>query len=129
MALDPDNAPTSHLLRSHAPISDAGWRLIDQEARQRLTPALAARQLVDFAGPLGWDHAATSLGRAAALAAGEGVHAAAARVLPLVELSAGFSLPRRCSTTSTAAADPDLDALDPPRCIARRGRDGAVFHG
>ena len=32
----------NHLLRSHAPISDGGWTLLDQEATERLTPALAA---------------------------------------------------------------------------------------
>jgi len=32
----------SHLLREHAPITAAGWDRIDQEARERLTPALAA---------------------------------------------------------------------------------------
>jgi uncharacterized linocin/CFP29 family protein len=53
----------SHLLREHAPITDAGWRLLDDEARARLTPALAARKLVDFAGPHGWEYSATNLGR------------------------------------------------------------------
>ena len=53
----------SHLLREHAPITEAGWSLIDDEARERLTPALAARKLVDFAGPHGWEHSATNLGR------------------------------------------------------------------
>ena len=57
----------SHLLREHAPISDAGWKQLDDEARQRLVPALAARKLVDFAGPLGWEHSATNLGRTASL--------------------------------------------------------------
>ena len=52
-----------HLLRSIAPISDAGWELLDREARERLTPALAARRLVDFSGPHGWQHSATNLGR------------------------------------------------------------------
>ena len=28
----------NHLLRSHAPISDAGWALLDEEARERLAP-------------------------------------------------------------------------------------------
>ncbi len=41
----------SHLLREHAPITEANWSLIDDEARERLTPALAARKLVDFSGP------------------------------------------------------------------------------
>ena len=45
----------SHLLREHAPISEEGWKRIDDEARERLTPALAARRLVDFAGPFGWE--------------------------------------------------------------------------
>ena len=53
----------SHLLREHAPITAAGWDRIDQEARERLTPALAARKLIDFAGPHGWQHSATNLGR------------------------------------------------------------------
>ena len=56
----------SHLLREHAPITAAekGWRVLDEEARERLTPALAARKLVDFDGPNGWQHSATNLGRA-----------------------------------------------------------------
>ena len=48
----------SHLLREHAPITSAGWEEIDSEARERLTPNLAARKLVDFGGPLGWEHSA-----------------------------------------------------------------------
>ena len=53
----------NHLLRELAPISEAGWEQLDQEARERLTPALAARRLVDFSGPHGWEHSATNLGR------------------------------------------------------------------
>ena len=60
----------SHLLRSHAPITEMGWKLLDDEARQRSTPALAARKLVDFSGPHGWDYSATNLGRTKQLAAG-----------------------------------------------------------
>jgi uncharacterized linocin/CFP29 family protein len=52
----------NHLLRSLAPISDAGWELLDGEAKARITPALAVRKLVDFAGPHGWEQSATSLG-------------------------------------------------------------------
>jgi len=53
----------NHLLRSLAPISDSGWELLDGEGRSRLTAALAARKVVDFAGPSGWEHSATNLGR------------------------------------------------------------------
>ena len=59
-------AGMSHLLREHAPITETAWAEIDDEARERLTPALAARKLVDFAGPHGWEHSATNLGRTSA---------------------------------------------------------------
>ena len=57
----------SHLLREHAPITEESWARIDEEARERLTPALAARKLVDFTGPRGWQHSATNLGRISAI--------------------------------------------------------------
>ena len=57
----------NHLLRSHAPITEAGWAQLEQEVQQRVVPALAARRLVDFSGPLGWEHSATNLGRIASI--------------------------------------------------------------
>ena len=53
----------NHLLRDHAPIPDLAWKSIDEEAKERLTPLLAARRLVDWIGPGGWRHDAMSLGR------------------------------------------------------------------
>jgi uncharacterized linocin/CFP29 family protein len=57
----------NHLLRGHAPISDGVWKELDEEATERLTPALAARKLVDFSGPHGWEYSATNLGRVSSL--------------------------------------------------------------
>ena len=51
----------NHLMRSHAPITDIAWSQLDAEGRERLVPALGARKLVDFSGPLGWGHSATNL--------------------------------------------------------------------
>ena len=67
----------NHLLRSIAPVTESGWELLDDEAQQRLTPALAARKLVDFAGPRGWGHSATNLGRSTVIekAPAEGITA------------------------------------------------------
>src|SRR5262245_51368663 len=86
----------NHLLRNLAPISDAVWQVLDQEARDRLQPALAARKLVDFSGPHGWQHSATNLGRVDSLdeAPADGVSGLRRRVLPLVELRADFELSR-----------------------------------
>jgi uncharacterized linocin/CFP29 family protein len=122
----------SHLLREHAPITEQGWGLIDDEARERLTPALAARKLVDFAGPHGWERSATNLGRTRALAnaPGDGITAAQRRVLAMVELRAPFAVSRaELRDADRGAEDFDLDALD---AAARRiaiAENRAVFHG
>lgn len=121
----------NHLLRDRAPISDAGWRLIDAEARERLLPAMAARRLVDFRGPLGWEHSATALGRVDAIAGGgKNVVAARRRVLPLVELRVPFSLQREeLRSADRGAADPDLEPLDRAAMRIATAENRAVFHG
>jgi len=122
----------SHLLREHAPITEEGWRLIDEEARGTLTPSLAARKLVDFSGPHGWEHSSTNLGRTRALdgAPVDGVTAAQRRVLELVELRAPFALSRaELRDADRGAEDVDLDPVgDAARRIAT-AENRAVFHG
>ncbi len=41
---------SDHLLRDLAPIPGRAWKVIDDEARERLTPLLAARRLADWSG-------------------------------------------------------------------------------
>jgi uncharacterized linocin/CFP29 family protein len=122
----------NHLLRSHAPVSDTVWKLLDDEARERLTPALAARKLVDFSGPLGWEHSATNLGRTSALPAApsEGVSGLQRRVLPLVELRADFVLSRsELRDADRGADDVELEALDKAAHQIAIAENIAVFHG
>jgi uncharacterized linocin/CFP29 family protein len=122
----------NHLLREHAPITDAGWRLIDDEARERLKPALAARKLIDFSGPHGWQFSATNLGRTRPLtdAPGEGVTAEQRSVLPVVELTAPFSLSRaELRDADRGAEDVDLAALDEAALQIATAENRAVFHG
>jgi uncharacterized linocin/CFP29 family protein len=122
----------NHLLRSLAPITDSGWELLDREARQRLAAALAARKLVDFAGPRGWEHSATNLGRATAVAKapGEGVTALQRRVLPLVELRAAFTVPlAELRGQARGALDVDLESLDTAAHRIAIVENIAVFHG
>ncbi len=122
----------SHLLREHAPITEAGWRVVDDEARQRVTPALAARKLVDFAGPHGWEYSATNLGRTSALddAPVDGVTAAQRRVLAVVELTAPFSVARaELRDADRGAEDVDLAALDEAAHRIATAENRAVFHG
>jgi uncharacterized linocin/CFP29 family protein len=122
----------SHLLREHAPITSEGWQRIDDEARERLAPALAARKLVDFAGPRGWQHSATDLGRVqrVAKAPAQGITAATRRVLPLVEMRAGFAVSRaELADGDRGAEDVDFDDLDRAAQRLATAENAAVFHG
>ncbi len=122
----------NHLLRSLAPISETGWKMLDDEARQRLTPALAARRLVDFSGPHGWEHSATNLGRITPLSSApcEGVSGLQRRVLPLVEVRAEFELSRtELRDADRGAEDADLEALDRAAHSIAVAENKAVFHG
>lgn len=122
----------NHLLRGLAPVSDEAWNELDQEARERLVPALAARKLVDFSGPHGWAHAATNLGRSTPLGAApcSGVTGRQRRVLPLVELRASFELGREeLRDFDRGAADIELESLDRAAHQIAVAENKAVFHG
>jgi uncharacterized linocin/CFP29 family protein len=122
----------SHLLRRHAPITTAGWERIDEEARDRLTPGLAARKLVDFRGPLGWEYSATSLGRIEPVkkVPFAGIEAVRRRVLPLVELRADFALSRgELADGDRGAEDVDFASLDRAALNLATAENASVFHG
>jgi uncharacterized linocin/CFP29 family protein len=120
------------LLRELAPISESAWEEIEEEAKRTLKLTLAARKVVDFRGPLGWDASAVSLGRTEA--AGEqprgGVQARLRRVQPLVELRTPFELSREeLEALGRGARDPDLDSVRQAAHNAALAEDRAIFHG
>jgi uncharacterized linocin/CFP29 family protein len=122
----------SHLHRELAPISEVAWKEIEKEAARTLRTFLAARQLVDFSGPHGWDYSATNLGRTSALgsAPSEGVSGLKRQVLPLVELRADFELSRaELRDADRGAEDVDLEALDRAAHQIALAENVAVFHG
>jgi uncharacterized linocin/CFP29 family protein len=127
---------TNHLLREYAPIPAAGWQQIDDEAKTRLTPRLAARRLVDWSGPHGWAHSATNLGRATPLDAAppgtksETVLVRQRRVLALSEFRVSFTI--ACAELHDAergATDVDYADLDRAAYDAALIENRAVFHG
>ena len=89
----PGRTPSEPPVRDLAPISDAAWAEIEEEAKRALWNFLAARRLVDFTGPHGWDAAAVALGSIETLRDGPvaGVEGARRLVQPYVELRARFS--------------------------------------
>jgi len=122
----------SHLLRDHAPITDAAWRMIDAEARDRLKPALAGRKLVDFEGPFGWQRSSVNLGRVRPLADEPvgGVRALQRRVLPYVELRAPFTVARdELRDLDRGALDVDFESLDAAASRIAVAENVAIFHG
>jgi len=122
----------NHLLRDLAPITDAGWEELEEEARQHLTVHLAARKLVDFSGPHGWERSATNLGRTEPLSPTpvDGVDARRRRVLPLVETRAWFSLSRaELDLVDKGAVDVDLDPLDDAARRIALAESSAIFNG
>jgi uncharacterized linocin/CFP29 family protein len=119
------------LLRALAPIPDAAWRLIEEEAKRTLRDMLAARKLVDFTGPLGWEASSVDTGRVRRVAEpAPGIEAKLRGVQPLVELRVPFELDRgELEAVARGAKDPDLDAVRQAARTAALAEDRAVFHG
>ena len=121
-----------HLLRAKAPITVEAWAEIDNEARRSLANYLAARKLIDFSGPHGWDYSAIPTGR---LGPAEPLEGGAVRVRPrlirpLVEVRTPFSLDREeLDAINRGACDTDLDAVIQAARLAAKSEDRTIFHG
>ncbi|UZJ24289.1 family 1 encapsulin nanocompartment shell protein [Rhodococcus antarcticus] len=130
-----------HLLRKHAPIPTRAWKEIDDEARDRLTPLLAARTVVDWVGEGGWRRDSAGLGRTSAITAlpagithaeatAPGVELRQRRVQPLVEVRVPFTVSRReIDDVQRGALDADLDDVERAASAIAEIENRAVFHG
>jgi uncharacterized linocin/CFP29 family protein len=120
-----------HLYRDLAPISEAAWSQIEDEAKSRLVTHLAARKLVDVEGPNGWGYSATDLGRVEDVESpAEGVRAVRRRVLPVVELRAEFAISREeLDDADRGAGDIELRELDEAVRQIALAENTAAFHG
>ena len=122
----------SPLLRELAPITAEAWALIEEEAKRTLKLKLAARKLVDFSGPLGWEASAVNTGRVKRLdeAPADGAQAYVRSVQPLVELRVPFELSREeLDAAVRGAKDPVLDAVREAAGAGAMAEDRAVFRG
>jgi uncharacterized linocin/CFP29 family protein len=121
----------NHLTKELAPINDAAWAQIDEEAARSLKHFLAGRRLLDVTGPLGWTESSVDLGRVDALSAGprDGVEASVRKVQPLVEFRTGFSLAHTELEAAERGAQIDLGPVIEASRTAALAEDGAVFHG
>jgi uncharacterized linocin/CFP29 family protein len=121
----------NNLHRELAPISDAAWAQIDAEAARTLRRYLAARRVVDLAGPAGLALAAVGTGHGSPIAApAEGVSARRQGAKALVELRAPFALDRQAiDDVERGANDSDWQPVkDAARKLAV-AEDVAIFDG
>jgi uncharacterized linocin/CFP29 family protein len=121
----------NNLHRELAPISEAAWAEILEEASRTLKRHLAARRVVDVEGPKGAELSAVGTGHFNQIQApGEGIQAVQREAKPLVELRVPFELSRQAiDDVERGATDSDWS---PVKEAARRiafAEDCAVFNG
>jgi uncharacterized linocin/CFP29 family protein len=121
----------NNLHRELAPISDAAWAQIEEEASRTLKRYLAARRVVDVEGPQGNALSAVGTGHLSRIEApSEGILARQRIVKPVVELRVPFELDRQqIDDVERGANDSDWQ---PVKDAARRiafAEDRAVFEG
>lgn len=120
-----------NLHRELAPISNAAWVQIEEEAKRTLKRYLGARHVVDLHGPKGFDLSAVGTGHLSPTPSPvEGVQFARREVTPLIELRVPFELTRAAIDDVTRGSnDSDWQPLkDAARKIAL-AEDRLVFLG
>jgi len=121
----------NNLHRELAPVSDAAWAQIEEEATRTLKRYLAGRRVVDVRGPAGIALSALGTGHLRQMAApAEGVLARQRVVKALVELRVPFELDRgMIDDVDRGAADSDWQPVkDAAKAIAF-AEDRAIFEG
>jgi uncharacterized linocin/CFP29 family protein len=121
----------NNLHRGLAPISDAAWAQIEEEASRTLKRHLAARHVVDVEGPKGTDFAAVGAGHQKKIATpGDGIEAAQRETKALVELRVPFELTRAAiDDVERGSNDSDWDPLKEAARKIAFAEDRAVFDG
>lgn len=121
----------NNLHRELAPISDAAWAAIEEEASRSFKRNSAGRRMVDVKGPLGLDVDAVTVGHRGKIdSPGDGIVAYLRRAQPLVELKVPFSITREAiDNVDRGASDSDWDPVVNAAAELAKAEDRAVFTG
>lgn len=121
----------NNLHRDLAPISDAAWAQIEEEASRTLKRHLAARRVVDVPEPKGAAFAAVGTGHQRSIEApADGIQAAQRDAKPLIELRVPFELSRQqIDDVERGAADSDWSPVKEAARKIAFTEDRAVFDG
>jgi uncharacterized linocin/CFP29 family protein len=122
---------TNNLHRELAPVSDAAWVEIEQEARRTFTRDVAGRRVVDLVGPSGPELSAVGTGHVEAVEfAAEGVIARRRQAQPVIELRVPFSVTRQAvDDVERGAKDSDWQPVKDAATTIAHTEDRAVFDG
>jgi uncharacterized linocin/CFP29 family protein len=121
----------NNLHRELAPISEAAWTQIEDEASRTLKRHLAARRVVDVEGPKGPELSAIGTGHLLQIAPpSDGIQAQQREVKALVELRVPFELTRPAiDDVERGAMDSDWSAVKDAALKIAFAEDRAVFEG
>jgi uncharacterized linocin/CFP29 family protein len=121
----------NNLHRELAPVSEAAWAEIEEEASRTLKRYLAGRRVVDVRGPGGTTLSAVGTGHLHAIdAPGDGILARQRVVKPLVELRVPFELDRQAiDDVERGATDSDWQPLKDAAQKIAFAEDRAIFDG
>jgi uncharacterized linocin/CFP29 family protein len=121
----------NNLHRELAPVSDAAWASIEEEAKRTFTRHVAGRRVVDVSGPDGLALAGVGTGRVTAIdPPGDGITAGLREWRPVVELRVPFTLDRsEIDDVERGSQDANWQPVkDAARAIAF-AEDRAIFDG
>ena len=121
----------NNLHRELAPISDAAWAQIEEEASRTLKRYLAGRRVVDVQGPGGTGISAVGTGHLGTIAApGDGILARQREVKAMVELRVPFDLDRQAiDDVERGANDSDWQPVKDAAERIAFAEDRAIFEG
>jgi uncharacterized linocin/CFP29 family protein len=121
----------NNLYRHLAPISEAAWEQIEQEASRTLKRHLAARRVVDVVGPKGVDLAAIGTGHLHHIKSpGDGIQVAQREAQALIEVRVPFELSRQAiDDVERGATDSDWSPVKEAARKIAFAEDRAIFDG
>ena len=121
----------NNLHRELAPISDAAWAQIEEEARRTFTQWVAGRRVVDVVGPAGAELAAVGTGHVRRLDEPvDGVMAWQRQAQLMVEFRTPFTVSRATvDDVDRGAEDSDWQPVKEAAQRAAEAEDRAILHG
>ena len=121
----------NNLHRELAPISEAAWEQIEDEARRTYTRWIAGRRVVDVTGPEGFELSAVGTGHLRAIeGVAEGVITSQRAAKQVIELRVPFRVTRQdVDDVERGSEDSDWQPVKDAVQQIALAEDRAIFHG